>query len=231
MRRPLDPLLRLLLGAAAGLPACLAFWWWVVREPLAQGLAQATNIVNPWLWPDAILGVGFREQRSLLVSLLPPLTDSAQLFVTLPLPLSRPTVILPLFWGLTLATPGRALLRRLLFGTLFLLPVVCAMVLLYAQFQIALYRTHLPLLTETPPIDYALALPDSPILYHLWGLGRQLAVLVLPVVAPLLAWLSLHRPFLRTVILGGLLQRNVPAARKPPAPPAPPAVPADPEAR
>lgn len=66
-------------------------------------------------------------------------------------------MILPLFWGLTLATPGQALLRRLLLGTL-LLPVAFIMVLLYAQFQLALYRTHLPALTETPPADYILAL-------------------------------------------------------------------------
>jgi hypothetical protein len=130
------------------------------------------------------------------------------MFMALPLSFNRAAVILPLFWGLTLATPGRALVRRLLLGTLLLLPVAFGMVLLYAQFQLALYRTHLPALTETPPADYALALPDSPLAYYLWGLGRQMAVLVLPVVAPLLAWLLLHRAFLRAVILGGWLQRG-----------------------
>ena len=126
-----------------------------------------------------------------------------------------------------MATPGRALLRRLLLGTLALLPVICAMVLLYAQFQLALYRTHVPSLTETPPADFALALPDSPASYYLWGLGRQLAVLVLPVVAPLLAWLLLHRSFLRKVILGGLLQRGIRSGSRPSSPPS---LPSDPEA-
>ena len=140
-------------------------------------------------------------------SVCSPLNDSTYLFQALPLSFNRAVVILPLFWGLTLATPGRALLRRLLFGTLILLPIAFVMMLLYAQFQIALYRTHLPTLTELPPTDYALALPDPLLLYYLWGLGRQMAVLVLPIVAPLLVWLLLHRSFLYRIIAGGLLQR------------------------
>lgn len=228
MRRPLDPLLRLLLGIAICLPVCLGLWWWAIRKPLAAWLGHGVGLTSQWLWPESVLGVGLDGDKGLIVSLLPPLTDSARMFMALPLPFNRATVILPLFWGLTLATPGRALLRRLLLGTLVLLPVVYVMVLLYVQFQLALYRTHLPLLTETPPADYALALPDSPALYHLWGLGRQLAVLVLPVVAPLLAWLSLHRPFLRTVILGGLLRRG---ARRDLKSSPPPPVPLDTEAR
>jgi hypothetical protein len=207
MRRPLDPLLRWLLGAILSLPIALAVWWQGIREPLIKGLAQAVDRVTPWLWSDTVLGIALSGERILLISLLPPLNDSAPLFVALPLSFNRAVVILPLFWGLTLATPGRGLLRRLLLGTLLLLPVAFVMGLLYAQFQIALYRTHLPTLTELPPIDYALALPDSPTIYYLWGLGRQMAVLVLPIVAPLLVWLLLHRSFLHKVIAGGLLQR------------------------
>lgn len=226
MRRPLDPLLRLLLSAALSLPLCLALWWWFLREPLVQGLAYTLGFISPWLWPETVLGIGLAGEMGALVTLLPPLSDPTR-FMTLPLPLGRSTVILPLFWGLVLATPGRALLRRLLFGTVVLLPVALIMILLYAQFQLALYRTHLPLLTEIPPADYALALPDHPLLYQLQGLGRQLAVLVLPVVAPLLIWLLLHRSFLRTIILGGWLQRS--AQTVSPLPPTAP-VPRDPAA-
>lgn len=226
MRRPLDPLLRLLLSAALSLPLCLALWWWFVREPLVNLLAHTLGFISPWLWPETVLGIGFAGQVGALVTLLPPLSDPSR-FMTLPLPLGRSTVILPLFWGLALATPGRALLRRLLLGTVILLPVAFSMILLYAQFQLALYRTHLPLLTEIPPADYALALPDHPLLYQLQGLGRQLAVLVLPVVAPLLTWLLLHRSFLHTIILGGLLQRGAQTA-SPLSPTAPASL--DPEA-
>lgn len=207
----------------------MAFWlWWeFVRVPLIQLLVQGTGLVSPWLWPEAVLGVGLNNDIGLIVSLLPPLTDSAQMFMALPLPFNRATVILPLFWGLTLATPERALFRRLLLGTLILLPVAFVMVLLYVQFQIALYRTHVPLLTEIPPAEYALALPDPPMLYYLWGLGRQLAMLVLPVFAPLFTWLLLHRSFLRAVILDGWLRRgarrNAISSALPPASVEPPA--------
>lgn len=219
MHRPRDPLLRFLLGAALFLPLSLALWGWLAREPLAQGLGYAVGVASRWLWPDAVLGVGVEGDRGLIVSLIQPLLDSPQLFMALLLPFNRATVILALFWGLTLATPGRGLLRRLLIGTFGLLPVIFVGLLLYTQFQLALYRTHVPILTEAPLSDFALALPDSPFFYHLWGLGRQLAVLVFPVLAPLVAWLALHRPFLQKIILGGVLWRTSPPAVTPPTSP------------
>ena len=210
MRLLRDPVGRWLLSAALSVPVCLGVWWGWLREPLIAALAQAVGRVSPWLWPDAVLGIGLQNQVGLIITLLPPLTDPPRLFMALPLSFNRAVVIFPLFWGLTLATPGRGLLRRLLLGTALLLPVAFGMTLLYAQFQLMLYRTHLPMLTETPPTDFALALPDAPLAVYLWGLGRQLAVLVLPVVAPLGVWLGFHGAFLRTVRLGGLLQHRTP---------------------
>ena len=105
------------------------------------------------------MGVDAQEHLGLLVVLPPPLTDPSRLFMALPLSFNRAAVIFPLFWGLTLATPGRALLRRLLLGTLLLLPVALVMALLAAQFQLVLYRTYLPMLTDLPPTDFALDLP------------------------------------------------------------------------
>lgn len=219
MHRLRDPLLRFLLGALLFLPLSLALWWWFVREPLAQSLGYALGFTSRWLWPEAVLGIGVEGDRGLIISLLQPLVDSPQLFTALLLPFNRATVILALFWGLTLATPGRGLLRRLLLGTCALLPVIFIALLLYIQFQLALYRTHLPMLTEAPPTDFALALPDSPFLYHLWGLGRQLSVLVLPVLAPLLAWLALHRRFLHEILLGGLIHRGIASTAEQPVSP------------
>ncbi|MBL8259060.1 MAG: hypothetical protein JNM60_04510 [Candidatus Competibacteraceae bacterium] len=222
MRARVDPLLlRLLVGGSLCLPLCLVLWWQWLREPLAKILAHGAGFASQWLWSETVLGVGFGGDKGMVVSLVPPLTDSAQLFMALPLPLDRATVILPLFWALTLPTPGRALLRRLLCGTLVLLPVIGLTVALYVQFQLALYRTHLPLMTEIPPAEYALALPDAPVPYYLAGLGRQLAVLVLPIVAPLLAWLLLHQAYLRKMILGGWLQRALKSAPPTGSPPSP----------
>lgn len=204
----LDPLWRWLFGAVLALPASLAIWWWWLREPLIEGLAQAFGWFGPWLWPDAVLGLGRQGDLGLLITLIPPLTEPPSLFMALPLSFSRATVIFPLFWGLTLATPGRGLFRRLLVGTALLVPVTLLIAVLAVQFQLVLYRTHLPMLTDLPPSDFALALPDGPLVRLLSGLGRQLAVLVLPIGAPLLLWLSLHGGFLRRLVLGGLLESS-----------------------
>lgn len=201
----LDPLWRWLLGAVLALPASLTIWWWWLREPLIEGLAQALGWFSPWLWPDAVLGLGRQGDLGLLITFIPPLTEPPSLFMALPLSFNRATVIFPLFWGLTLATPGRGLFRRLLVGTALLVPVTLLIAVLAAQFQLVLYRTHLPMLTDLPPSDFALVLPDGPLVRLLSGLGRQLAVLVLPIGAPLLLWLSLHGAFIRRVISGGLL--------------------------
>jgi len=210
MRQPRDPLWRWLWAAALSLPLALAGWWGWLRQPMIEGLVLAVNLISRWLWPDAVLSISLKNHLGLIIMLWPPLTDPPQFFMSLPLSFNRSVVILPLFWGLTLATPGPGLQRRLLLGTVTLLPVALIMALLYVQFQLALYRTHLPTLTEIPPTPYALALPDSATSYYLWGLGRQLAVLVLPVVAPLLVWLWLHGAFLRAAILDGLLHRTRP---------------------
>ena len=58
MPRPLDPLVRLLLGAALCLPLCLGLWWWFVRNPLAQLLGHTVGFLSPWFWPETVLGIG-----------------------------------------------------------------------------------------------------------------------------------------------------------------------------
>lgn len=219
MRRP-DPARWWLPRTALSLALSLALWWWWLREPLIAGLAQVVGFLCAWLWPEAVLGVGRQGPLWLLISAIPPLAEPPRLFMALPLSFNRAAVLFPLFWGLTLGTPGRGLARRLLFGTALLLPIALAMSLLLVQFQLVLYRTHLPLLTEVPPADFALAPPDGPLARSLWGLGRQLAVLVAPVAAPLLLWLGLHGAFLRRVIFGGWLQHGT-LVRQPPNPPAP----------
>lgn len=189
-----------LLAAALCLATCVALWWWYLRDPLIAGLAWAAGLVSPWLWPDTVLDIRMQGDQAVIISLIPTLTDPPNLFTTLPLKLTRAVTIFPLFWGLTLATPGRGLLRRLLYGTLILLPVAFAMTLVSTEFQFALYRTHLPLVSLMPPPHFILALPDSPTAYYLWGLGRQLATLILPLLAPLVVWLGLHGGFLRRLL-------------------------------
>ncbi len=178
--------------------------------------AQAIAFVSPLFWPDTVLDVVIQGDRAWIISLIPTLTDPPRLFTTLPLRLNRAVAMFPLFWGLTLATPGRGLGRRLLLGTALLLPIAIGMILLSTQFEFALNRTHLPTLTRMPPPYFILSLPDTPTAYYFWGVGRQLATLILPMISPLLVWLALHGSFLRDIPLGGLLKRRTLAS--PPSP-------------
>ena len=204
-----------LLSVVLSLLACFALWWWVLRAPLVSLLAHTVALVSPYLWPETVLDIKIRDQQAWIISMVPTLSDPPQLFTIMPLGLSRAVAIFPLFWSLTLATPGRGLPRRLLLGTLYLLPVAWVMALLTTQFQFALYRTHLPLVTLMPPPHFVMALPDSPGVYYAWGVGRQLATLILPLVAPLLVWLSLHEGFLRHFFPHGLRRRPSPGLPAP----------------
>ena len=196
-----------LLSVALSLAGCFALWWWFLRDPLVILLAQAAALVSPYLWPEAVLDIKIRDHQAWIISMVPTLSEPPQLFTVMPLVLSRAVAIFPLFWGLTLATPGRGLLRRLLLGTFYLLPVALVMALLTTQFQFALYRTHLPMVTLVPPPHFVMDLPDSPLVYYAWGVGRQFATLILPLVAPLLVWLSFHERFLRNFFPQGLRLR------------------------
>ena len=203
MRLRRDTLGGWLLSVAVGVAVCQILWWWLLREPASTGLAEAVGLIAPFLWPDSVLEIRIQDHQAWIIGLTPTLTDPPRLFTVLPLRLNRALAIFPLFWGLTLATPGRGLARRFLLGTALLLPVALGMALLLVEFELALHRTHLPIFSCVPPSDFLLALPDSPAVYYLWGFGRQLAVLVLPMMAPLLVWLGLHETFWRTLLPTG----------------------------
>jgi len=216
-----------LLSVALALVLCFGLWWWWLSDLLIALLAQGVTLVSPYLWPETVLDIKLQGNQPWIISLVPTLSDPPQLFTLMPLILTRAVAIFPLFWGLTLATPGRGLLRRLLLGTLYLLPVALGMALLTTQFQFALYRTHLPLVTLVPLPHFVLELPDSPAAYYAWGVGRQLATLILPLIAPLLVWLGLHERFLSHFFPQGFTRRQKPLTPLPTASPAaePPAPP------
>lgn len=215
MLRPRDPLWRWFLGTLISVPACLALWWFYLREPLMAGLAWAVGAAAPLLWPETVLDLKMQGGQAWIISLVPTLTEPPRLFTPLPLPLNRAVAVFPLFWGLTLATPGRGLARRLLLGTVYLLPIAFVMALLTTQFHFSLFRTHVPALTLMPPSHFGLVLPDSPTTFYLWGVGRQLSVLVLPIVAPLLVWLGLHGDFIRDILFARLTRRANHGSRPP----------------
>ncbi len=131
MLLPRDPVWRWFLGTLISVPACLAVWWFYLCDPLLSVLAWAVGAAAPLLWPVTVLDLKMQGGKACLISLVPTLTDPPRLFTLLPVSLNRAVAVFPLFWGFTLATPGRGLARRLLLGTVVLLPVAFIMALLY----------------------------------------------------------------------------------------------------
>jgi hypothetical protein len=205
-KSPPSPLLRFLLGLVSLTPLCLGFWWFVGKDYLVVILEKGVSWITQWLMAGNIVGLTSQENIWLLQTSLSTLDMPLNLLVFPVFP-TRVTVCFPLFWGLALATPGAARLRQILIGTLALLPMALVMLLALIQFKIALHINHQPLLTEAPQGAYVFALPYPDFLYQLMGVGRQMALLVLPTLCPLLVWGLLNRRFIRGVILEGFLAR------------------------
>ena len=199
MRLPHNPLWRWLLGTLIGVPACLALWWWYLREPLLAGLVWTVDTAAPLIWPETVLAVKVKGGQAWIISLVPKLSDPPSLFTFFSLPLVRAVAVFPLFWGLTLATPGRGLTRRLLLGTIYLLPVAFVMALFIIQSA----------LTLKSPCLFGLVHPVSSHALYLWAVVGKLSIQVLPMVAPLLVWLGLHGDFIRTILAARLTRRAV----------------------
>ena len=193
---------------ALALPGCMGFWWFFAQDPLLTLLRFLTEPVVLGLMPDKILGILTQDRVWLLKTSLSPI-DNPMNLLGIPIFTNRLTVSYPLLWGLILATPEPKRLRQLLLGTFSLLPVTVIMALLLIQFKLALNINHEPVLTEMPQGDYLLILPYASYQYYLMAVGRQLAMLVLPTLAPVAIWLILHREFIRAVVLEGLLSRSL----------------------
>lgn len=199
------------LGLLVAMPAAMAVWWFFAAPYLIQGLKPLVELLMRLLWPQWGLAIEVQNTAWLVHTTLPILEQPLQSAVFL-LPPKRFTVAFALFWGLALATPGTApvtrRLRQLLWGSLAgMLPLVVLMALLYFHFELAVLINHQPSLTVQPPSYHVLALPYPAWQFHLIGVGRQLALLVLPTLGPVLVWAVLNQRFLRAVVLGGLLSR------------------------
>jgi hypothetical protein len=181
-------------------PLSLVVWWFLARGVLIRGLEPLTEILLRALWPQWGLNIVSAGNGWVVETTLPVLGRPVQ-SPPLPLTPTRFTAPFALFWALVLATPGARRLRQLLWGTFAaLLPLSLLMMVLYFQFNLALAINHQSILTVEPPGYYVLALPYPEWQYHLIGVGRQLALLVLPTLGPLLIWGAFNRDFLRTFV-------------------------------
>jgi hypothetical protein len=215
---PKPPALRrFVLGLLISLPLALAVWWFLARGLMIWGLEPITELLLRALWPQWGLNL-VRAGTGWVVETTVPILGRPLQSATVTLAPTRFTAAFALFWALVLATPGAQRLRQLLWGTFAaMLPLVLLMIVLYFQFKLALIINHQPTLTANPPAYYALALPYPEWQYHLIGVGRQLALLVLPTLGPLVIWGVFNRQFLGTFVGARALEptRENPTARSP----------------
>lgn len=201
----------------------MVLWWFWLRDYLILLLQYGATFVIENMMADKIIALVSQldaKGENIVWGLntsLSPISDPRNL-ITIPISTNRFTVCFPLFWGLVLSTPGNAKFKQLIAGTLILLPIALLISLLLIQFKLALYINHQAILTEVPPGEYVLALPFPDYQYYLMAVGRQLAMLVLPTLAPLLVWGAINQTFMRNLIFEGLLARatNRTAVSSPP---------------
>jgi hypothetical protein len=190
----------------------MALWWFGLRDFLITALQYGALAFSHAFMADKVLDVVTQLDAKdgsiiwVLKTSLSPIDDPRQL-LAIPISTNRFTVSFPLLWGLILATPGNPKFRQLILGTLLLLPICLLIALLLIQFKLAIHINHQSILTEVPQGEYMLALPYPAHWYYLMAVGRQLAVLVLPTLAPLLVWGVFNLTFMRNLIFEGILAR------------------------
>ncbi|MFO1350865.1 MAG: exosortase H-associated membrane protein [Gammaproteobacteria bacterium] len=194
-----NPLRAFGMGLAIAMPCCLAFWWFIARNHLLLLMEYVIHPLSALLFANHVIGLDSQASLWTLKTSLSPIDNPLNL-VAIPVSTTRFTICFPLLWGLILAMPERRKIHQLITGTLLLFPLALLIVLLLIQFKIALYINHQPIVTETPRGPYLLALPYPDFVYYLTAVGRQLAMLVLPTLAPLLIWGVLNFTFMRTLL-------------------------------
>ncbi|MDD3517734.1 MAG: hypothetical protein PHQ14_05255 [Chromatiales bacterium] len=212
-----SPLTRFVLRLLVGVPLCVLAWWFLARDGLLALVAGGGGWFAERLMAEHVVLADHIDGILRIRTSLSPLHDPLNLAVIEVDP-ARFTLAFPVFWALILATPdARQRLLRLVFGTfLLVLPLAILMALLFVQFNLALIINNQPMLTERPPGFYVLALPYPGWAYHLMGVGRQLGLLIMPVVVPVIAWGVLNHRFVQHMIGSGqAVEDPVPAATEP----------------
>ena len=176
------------------LPPVMALWWLGLLPWLEKALEHSVRLGILWLMPEHLFGLVSRGEAWELRTSLTPLGNAPGLAVFQIDP-TRFTVSFPLFWTLALATPGKYRIRLLIAGTVGVLIAVTLNLMLYIQFKLGITINHLGMFGETPDPNHVLAAPYPDALFYMMGVGRQLSLLVLPTVIPVVVWAGLHPAF------------------------------------
>ena len=197
LARPRDPLRRWLLGLMLWLLPLYAAWWLGGAEWVLRWLRVVADALLPHLFPQGVSEIvqeanqSWKVRTGLVIQDVFPFT-MAILFVA-KTTLLRIVMGFPLLWALLLATPGRTL-KRLTWGTLLLAAVsllgigghIWALVATLFNHQVSLIDENL----IPPPFRVAVD-PYPDWLLHMSGFAHYLALLIVPIIAPVLLWVML----------------------------------------
>lgn len=186
------PLHRFMLGVLIFFPLTFFVWYISAAFHLAP-ITLLTGKLLAWLVPDALMWLRLDGHTLVLASnfghdasgaiVSPPVGDDVLGFHLNPLIYSYS---LPLLAALILATPGKQKGSNLLWGLLLLLPTE------------VFSMTFSVLKTLTFEVGAAFQTQQGMTQTHadMLALGYQMGTLLLPMIAPLVIWVALHRDFL-----------------------------------
>ncbi len=189
----ISPLRRFVLAAVLWLPMAF-FLWAVLASAVVWPVAHLSDALLPRLLPDAVSGVvhvgPVIEVETRLVTSAGPGGQQGLLVLDV-----RPLIYawcLPLFFGLSMATPLSARRRWLQLG-------VGLPVLWLVSTWGAVFDTLKLLAFDAGPLGAA-AIASAGIPLDGIALGYQFGYLILPAVMPVALWVVLNRRFLETLV-------------------------------
>ena len=188
----LGPLHRFILGVLVFFPLTFFFWYLSASFHLAPVTLFTQHLLNWWM-PDALLWLKLDGHTLVVASnfghdaggqvVSPPVNDDLLGFHLNPLIYCYS---LPLLYALILATPGRGKWLNLLWGLFLTLPTeIFSMVF-----------SVLKILTFNVGEAFQTQQQISALGVDLIALGYQFGTLILPMIAPLVIWIALHRKFI-----------------------------------
>lgn len=192
MGKARNPLHVFLVGTVVLLPVTFFVWYVTAPYHLVMVAGPVEQLCH-WLMPGAVRRVGLDGNLLHVVTHFVPgpggqLVPDPGAVLTASFKLN-PLILgygVPLYVAMALAVPGKGKLARLVFGLALLLPVHILCVVL----DIASHLTQLGGQVFLQMVGMGV------VGFNLLSLGRKFAVLIIPGVAPLIAWVALHRGFL-----------------------------------
>ena len=188
-----NPLHQFILGVIIWFPVTFFIWYSTANYHLAP-IAWLSNLLFSWWMPDALMWVKLDQHTLVIASnfgvnsmgqiVSPPTGNDVLGYHSNPLIYSYG---LPLLYSLILATPEKDKWLKLIIGTFFLLPTE----LFSMVFSI------LKTLTFEVGTAFQQQQGLSQIDIDSIAIAYQAGALIIPMVAPLIIWVTMHRRFLQ----------------------------------